>query len=441
MIRATLLGVLVFLLAASLPAAESNFEIHYPTSGEQGKLPVDVYYYLWIPPGVEKLRGVIVHQHGCGTGAEQGGITAAQDLHWQALARKWDCALLGSSYRAGDGGNCRHWCDPRNGSSETFLQALSDFAEKSQHPELKEVPWCLWGHSGGGFWASLMQVKYPERIVAIWFRSGTAFPTWQKGDIAKPEIPAAAYQVPAMGNPGFKEKTEPRFKGAWDGLVAMHSAYRAEGAPFGLAPDPRTGHECGDSRYLAIPFFDACLEMRLPEKGSSGQKLRPIDQKIAWLAAPDADTAQPAADYPGDPKGAIWLPNEAFAQKWQEYVKTGATSDTTPPPAPRELQAQRKDDGVELTWSAAADFESGLQAFVIEREGEVVGQVPEKPVGRFGRPLFQTMSYHDTPERPLAEMKFLDKGAKEGAHRYRVRAVNSAGLKSELSGEAMVKGK
>jgi hypothetical protein len=43
---------------------------------------------------VEEVR----YQHGCGTGASRGGETAADDLHWQALARRWDCALLGPSY-------------------------------------------------------------------------------------------------------------------------------------------------------------------------------------------------------------------------------------------------------------------------------------------------------------------------------------------------------
>jgi hypothetical protein len=43
----------------------------------------------------------------------------------------------------------------------------------------------------------------------------------------------------------------------WEGSIATFQEYRAQGAPIGFAPDPRTGHFCGDSRYLAIPFFDA----------------------------------------------------------------------------------------------------------------------------------------------------------------------------------------
>jgi hypothetical protein len=48
--------------------------------------------------GRETLRGVIVHQHGCGEGSCKSGLTGAYDLHWQALARKHDCALLAPAY-------------------------------------------------------------------------------------------------------------------------------------------------------------------------------------------------------------------------------------------------------------------------------------------------------------------------------------------------------
>ena len=256
-------------LLSSAAAAGTFLEVSYPASAQPGQLQLGVTYTLWIPDGVATVRGIIVHQHGCGPGACQGGATAAYDLHWQALAKKWDCALLGPSYHQEDKQNCRLWCDPRNGSHKTFLKAIAEFAAKSNHPELDEVPWCLWGHSGGGFWASIMQTMYAERIVAIWFRSGTALPAWEKGEIPEPEIPEAAYAIPMVCNPGTKEKEHERFNRAWSGCLAMFKQYRARGAPIGFAPDPRTAHECGDSRYLAIPFFDACPTSRWA--GSAGR--------------------------------------------------------------------------------------------------------------------------------------------------------------------------
>ena len=437
---AYLATVATLTLAGTASAAGDYHEVDYPPSDQTGELQMGVTYTLWVPDGVAKLRGIIVHQHGCGVGACQGGATAAYDLHWQALAKKWDCALLGPSYQQEEKQNCRLWCDPRNGSGKTFLKAVGQFAVMAEHPELETVPWCLWGHSGGGFWASLMHTAHPERIVAVWFRSGTALSSWESGEIPKPEIPSTAYSVPMICNPGQKEKEHERFNRAWTGLFTMFQKYRAEGAPIGFAPDPRTAHECGDSRYLAIPFFDACLAMRLPDAGSAEQTPKPVEESAAWLATVLTDRAEPAASYSGPPNEAVWLPNRQVAAAWSEYVKTGAVSDATPPPAPFDVKA-RSGSGqtVEITWNAEADFQSGIQAFIIQRNGSQLARLPEKPAARFGRPLFQRMSYHDTPEKPLPEMRFVDTSAASGTKlEYRVIAINSVGLKSEPSTPACV---
>ena len=31
-------------------------------------------------------------------------------------------------------------------------------------------------------------------------------------------------------------------------------------------------------------------------------------------------------------------------------------------------------------------------------------EVPQEPMGKFGRPLFQSMTYHDTPSQPVPQM-------------------------------------
>lgn len=429
--RASLSGLCTLLLVLPASGAGHYHEVHYPPSTQSGELALGVTYTLWVPDDVSRLRGVIVHQHGCGTGACKGGATAAYDLHWQALAAKWHCGLLGPSYEQEDKQDCRLWCDPRKGSRTAFLNALRDLGRKSKHPELERVPWCLWGHSGGGFWASLMMTSDPERIVAVWLRSGTAFSTWEQGQIPKPKITPATYAIPTMCNPGAKEKGDKRFNGAWTGALAMFKAYREKGAPIGFAPDPRTAHECGDSRYLAIPFFDACLAQRLPDAGAADTKLRPVDAQQAWLAPPLGTEAKPAADYRGAAREAVYLPSESIARAWSEYVRTGGVRDSTPPPAPFAVRVTRTNQGNEIAWDASADLESGVRGFIVQRDGKELARVPEKPVGRFGKPLFQTMSYHDTPEKPLPQMRFLDRSARPGEkHTYRVIAVNGAGLES-----------
>ncbi|MBT5910519.1 MAG: hypothetical protein HOH25_12030, partial [Opitutae bacterium] len=146
--------------------------VRYEASKEPGKLIFPVNYTIWIPPGVKTVRGVIVHQHGCGEGSCKSGLTGAFDLHWQALAKKHDCALLGPSYEQPGKADCQMWCDPRNGSGEAFQKGLADLATQSGHLELAKVPWALWGHSGGGHWAGGMALLHPERVAAAWLRSG-----------------------------------------------------------------------------------------------------------------------------------------------------------------------------------------------------------------------------------------------------------------------------
>jgi hypothetical protein len=426
-------------LASPWPAAAAGkyFEVTYPGGPQPGTLHLDVTYSLWIPEGVRQVRAVIVHQHGCGTAANAAGETAAHDLHWQALATKWDAAFLAPHYRQTEQGRdgCELWSDPRQGSQAAFLRSLDDFAAQSGHAEIKSVPWCLWGHSGGAYWVSLMETLAPERIVAAWLRSGTAFPAWESGETAKPDLTAAVYCIPTMLNPGIKESTDGRPIAAWLGSAAMFKAYRAHGAPIAFAADPLSGHDCGDSRYLAIPYFDACLEMRLP---TAGVTLKTVDMKQGWLAELMGRKAVPAAQFTGKANVAVWLPNERIGRAWMEYVTTGATTDTTPPPAPtRVTVTDLPDHSVEITWDAAADFESGLRGFLIERDGQTLARVPEQPVGKFGRPLFQTLSFHDTPEAPLPEMRFVDTTVAPGVkHEYRVIAINGVGLESPAAGRS-----
>lgn len=101
----------------------------------------------------------------------------------------------------------------------------------------------------------------------------------------------------------------------------------------------------------------------------------------AWLASPTGFEAVPAAQFAGDPLKAAWLPNELVARAWMQYVRDTAVSDTTPPPAPRNLRVRDN----ELSWEAEADLESGLARFIIERDGQFLANVPEPGKNRFGR--------------------------------------------------------
>jgi hypothetical protein len=380
---------------------------------------------------------VIVHQHGCGDGACQGGRTAAFDLHWQALAKKHHCALLGPSYEQPDGADCALWSDPRNGSERKFIQALSDLARRSGHPELENVPWALWGHSGGAAWAGTMLMLYPERLAAVWLRSGAPRLIAREGSkLPQLTTPTAAFSVPVMCNLGTKEgvtEKEGRFARVWPIVEDFFASFRGQGGLIGVAVDPLSSHECGNQRYLAIPWFDACLAARLPEQ--AGHPLKPMPTASAWLAmlkdGVAGDPPLPVAQFTGEAARAVWLPDERIAKAWGEYVRDTAVADPTPPPAPTRVRIAASR---ELTWESEADFESGLAGFIIERDGAELARLPQKPAAPFGRALFQGNSYHDTPTPSLPEMRYVDDTASAGVqHTYRIYSLNSVGLKSAPS--------
>lgn len=427
------LGMVLILLTLSTPLmAGEYFEVRYPPSTEPGELIYGVKYRLWIPEGVEKVRAVIVHQHGCGAGACKSGEFAAYDLQWQALARKWDCALLGPSIEQGEAPDCRKWCDPRNGSARAFLNGLRDLAVKSGHPEVEQVPWCLWGHSGGAFWSTLMQTLYPERIVAIWLRSGTAFYAWEGGEIPLPNLSMEAMMVPMISNPGIKEDGDKQFGRIWSGSVEMFQQYRQRGALLGFAPDPFSGHDCRESRAIAIRFFDTCLAARLPDAEGNLTQLKPMPIQDAWYVRMLSDRAEPAGRFEGDLRTGGWLPDQKFAEAWSEYVRTGNVTDSTPAEAPTEVVAKRLADGtVEVTWSATGDMESGLSGFTILRNGEEAGSVSPEKESPIKINQWQVLAFHDTPTVMQPEMKWIDQKPSAGEDvEYQVISLNGAGLKS-----------
>ena len=308
------------------PAAEPPYyRVRYEAGTQPGELVYPVNHTIWVPPGVTMLRGVIIHQHGCGEGSCKSGLTGAYDLHWQALARRHGCALLAPAYEQPDKAECQMWCDPRNGSAARLQQALADLGAASGHPELATVPWALWGHSGGGHWCGGMVMLHPERVAAAWLRSGVPL---LEADPASTRIrphvlPDPALGVPIMCNPGTKEGVtvkDGRFAGVWPANERFFKAIRAKGGLVGVAVDPLSAHECGNQRYLAIPWLDACLTARLPPEPDDHRValdslLRPIRPGDGDRA--DASFALEAQNAPGDrspsearrlesPLGLLW---------------------------------------------------------------------------------------------------------------------------------------
>lgn len=414
---ALMFGVL-FLSGGKFFAAEMIYdEVIFPApeSPKPGELTMAAEWRIAIPAGVETLRGVVIHQHGCGDGSCNSGRTGAFDLHWQALAVKYDCALLAVSYRQ-EKRPCEQWCDPRNGSAQSLLNALDHFAKSSGHAELTVVPWVLWGHSGGGHWCGSMAQLYPKRVAAAWLRSG--HPDCVTKTYDSLPMNDDVLEVPMLLNLGAKE-TDMKF--VWDTAWVYYQKIRANDAKIGVLVDPATHHETGNSRYPAICFLDICMEQRLPATPGSAE-LRPMR----------TGKVLPADEWPDEKyrtfvQDGLWFPNDDFVAVWRKYSADNSFDDATPPPAPNDVLI---DSSGLMTWKADADFESGLQTFAIYADGKEIAKLPTGPTVH-ARPLFQGMSYSDTPDASLPKMEYQIDGYRSGEEkRYAVAAVNTAGLLS-----------
>jgi pimeloyl-ACP methyl ester carboxylesterase len=401
--RSCLTLLLFGAVAASEPAAAKHYSVSIPPQG--GAKYKEANYAIWIPDGVDKLRGVIMHQHGCGEPAELAGATATFDLQWQALAKKWDCALMGASLRANTA--CQDWSEPNNGSGEAFLQALERFAQQSGNPELTSVPWVLWGHSGGANWVYRMFMRHPQRVLVLVLRSGPVF---------SDDLFTGSLDTPVLYNVGAREKGDKQFGKIWDKARALFEARRAKGGLDTWVPDPESSHDCRFGRLFVIPYIDACL----------AQRLGTAEAVHAWLGDIETFAMSPADQYGGDRAKTAWLPDEKTASLWQEFVNTGWVTDKTPPPAPSFIAGRMGGQDVLLAWRAEADLESGIKTFRIYRNGQLL-----PPYKGGAEELFQKPNYHDTLDKPLSEMAYTDPNVpRHGRYNYQVTTVNWSNLES-----------
>lgn len=413
--------------------------IFAPENPTLGQLAMDAEWRIWIPSEVKTLRGVVVHQHGCGEGSSNGGRTAVYDLQWQELARKHDCALIAPSYRQGEFA-CEMWCDPRNGSAQNFFDALDYFADFTGHEELTRIPWVLWGHSGGGHWVGSMCQLFPERVVGAWLRSGCPDTVGFTFD----ELPMnkSVLDVPIVLNIG---KDEVNFAAIiWNSCWPYFAKMRSRGAKIGFIIDPKTSHETGNSRFPAIRFLDDCMTIRLPKIAGSTM-LRPTpngyvlpismttDHEI-WSRPEDIPekTGNGIEPYTNSERRAflkdgLWFLSEDHVDLWRQYSINGTLEDNTPPPCPTNATI---DESGFMTWDCRADLESGLKSFIILCDNEKIAELEGAPVCN-ALPMFQGLLYSDTPDFSLKKMEY--RVERYDSNRvYSIASINTCDLVSEF---------
>ena len=387
------------------------YEVSIPfTSTTANKRSAD--YRLWIPDGVKTLRGLIVKQHGCGDSTAATGLDHANDLQWQTLTLKHQFAILGTKLPTGNP-LCTDEAIADRAAEDSFLIALRNLAEKSHHPELDTVPWALWGHSGGADWAMQMLRHYPARVIAVAnMRSGGIRGSSGKSEILDldPKSVSALLAVPVLWTIGEKD---PNVEECITLPQQIFSKFRTAGAKWTLAIAAKTGHESGDTRFLAIPYLDTMISTRLT---SEGNRLSSIKSTQGWLGNTVTHTVAPIASDRDNPLTVTWLPTEALAQKWQQYVNTGKISPTRKPAMPTNVSATKiSAKEVLITWNFTPDLEDGLPSFRIYRDNSLIATLSG-----------QSHNFGDAPEPANVVLEFVDRNARTNSS-HAVVAFNVVG--------------
>ena len=375
-------------------------------------------YAVFIPENIETIKGVFIHQHGCTM--EGRGLSSAYDIQYQVLAKKWGLAVIGPDLYPKQRRNCFDWIEPESGSAQALLKAMEIVGKTSGHMELKDAPWLLWGHSGGGYWTLAMMRDYPERIIAAFVYSPAFNPRW--------DFPLASAKVPLMIRHAGKDDINDSVVNCWETAVNTFGKLRKMNGYASIAYTAGQDHNFSYVRYMAIPFYESVMEQRLPD--SPSDKLKDMDQSRVWLGDTASYHIMPASICKGNVNTMNWLPDSIIAMKWREYVITGTIIDKTPPPAPYELQVNLVNDTIAvIKWKADADIESGIQYFNIKIKDGQSKRFPD--AGHYQR--FDTNG-DDTVPTNLPELACeITKPACVKESIVFVNAVNHAGLESSFS--------
>ncbi|MGA3171619.1 MAG: hypothetical protein ABSE62_11470 [Chthoniobacteraceae bacterium] len=285
----------------------------------------------WIPAGQKPLRGTLVLV----PGDLQDGRGMAADQRWQALARDIGFAVIACQFADGDPAMYQN--DPDGEVAQALDAAVERLARDARHPELVNAPLAFWGTSAGSNVCGRYCTQFPLRVIAFASSKGTWGPSR--------DMTSGKAEIPMFFALGAKDSR------IWlissihniDAGLMLH-------APWTVALQKNEGHEVGRSLDVAIPFLKAAINMRFttastasdsasgdsgdsinifktqlpsfgqPGAGGQSAQLYKIDIHTGWLGNPDTLDVVPYSHFKGDRNKAIWLPDQATALAWQQYL-------------------------------------------------------------------------------------------------------------------------
>jgi pimeloyl-ACP methyl ester carboxylesterase len=251
-------------------------------------------FRLWCPAGHEPLKGILVLV----PGSNGDGRPAVNDEVWQAFATQQRLALLGCCFtdKPHPNMNIEAYAMASHGSGQALLDAIPQLASQIARPEIGQLPLLLWGHSAGGQFNYEFACAYPGRVLTFIVNKGGYYFTHL--------APEPTRQIPGLFFIGERDDDFRRW--SIQGIFAVN---RQAGARWALATEPAAGHEEGQTRELALAWFQSLLENPAP-----------TDAQLGHLSTKDIHPASQPSPKP-DQQLTSWLPDHTFARRWQTFTK------------------------------------------------------------------------------------------------------------------------
>lgn len=274
---------------------------------KKGKAPdQEVLFRVYQPADTENLKAVfLISEHGMGSRMMEAPII-------REFADKRGIALVG------------FLGDPMQrgfGPVDLMDGILARIGAKTGHPELPSLPVFTFGHSNGTGFSASYPAMNPDQVIGwISYHSGS------DQQLLHPGIE----KVPGLVMHG---QLDTWFNNGQEAAVKQLRSTR--NAPVNLTVGAFVEHWPEDYpatyRYM-IAFLEACIRIRYPaHEIDPSAKFAKLNLEAGWLGGRyDRSRAglqelpiAPCEEFSGDRTTANWLPDQSFAETWQQYIRSG----------------------------------------------------------------------------------------------------------------------
>lgn len=294
-------------LVLSAPADAAVYQWSAPvTSVVSSETDEHPRAFLWVPPGCQRVRAVVVGQH-----------NMEEEPIFEAPQFRKGMADLGFAIV---------WVTPGwqlffrfdQGADKAFDEMMTSLAAESGYAELATAPIVPLGHSAAASYPWNFAALRPERTLAVVSVSGQ-WPYYK--DQNTPDWGGRNVDgVPGLVSMGEYEASEKRAE------VGLKQRAERPQTALSMIANPGGGHfESSDEKveYIVL-YLKKAAQYRLTT--STGRPLKPIDPtKDGWLAPrwrrnekPEAPAA-PVGRYKGDPQNAFWYFDGELARATEKF--------------------------------------------------------------------------------------------------------------------------